>query len=94
MDLHLERRLADAQQAASGARLLGAIHIMGEDNETELGANEEGAVFFESEECLRGITGIMRKPRRAATRGAGPPSAMWARSMKMASSTSPTARAS
>src|SRR3546814_453096 len=32
-----------------GRPILGAIHIMGEDNETELGPNEEGAVFFESE---------------------------------------------
>src|SRR3546814_9683532 len=32
-----------------GRPILGAIHIMGEDNETELAPNEEGAVFFESE---------------------------------------------
>ena len=32
-----------------GRPILGAIHIMGEDNETELGPEQEGAVFFESE---------------------------------------------
>lgn len=32
-----------------GRPILGAVHIMGEDNETELGTDEEGCVFFESE---------------------------------------------
>ncbi len=32
-----------------GRPIMGTVHIMGEDNETELGANEEGAVFFESD---------------------------------------------
>jgi len=32
-----------------GRPILGAVHVMGEDNETELGPNEEGCVFFESE---------------------------------------------
>ncbi len=32
-----------------GRPILGTVHIMGEDNETELGAGEEGTVFFESE---------------------------------------------
>ena len=32
-----------------GRPLLGAVHIMGEDNETELPVGEEGVVFFESE---------------------------------------------
>ena len=32
-----------------GRPILGAVHIMGEDNETELGPNQEGTVFFESE---------------------------------------------
>jgi len=32
-----------------GRPILGSVHIMGEDNETELGVGEEGCVFFESE---------------------------------------------
>ena len=32
-----------------GRPILGAVHIMGEDNETELGPNEEGTIFFQSE---------------------------------------------
>ena len=32
-----------------GRPIMGTVHIMGEDNESELGMGEEGAVFFESE---------------------------------------------
>ena len=32
-----------------GRPILGTVHIVGEDNETELGPDEEGTVFFESE---------------------------------------------
>lgn len=32
-----------------GRAIMGTVHIMGDDNETELGVGEEGGVFFESE---------------------------------------------
>src|SRR3546814_3103503 len=32
-----------------GRAISGTVHIVGEDNETELAVGEEGAVFFESE---------------------------------------------
>ncbi|PAL22508.1 acyl-CoA synthetase [Sphingopyxis sp. GW247-27LB] len=38
-----------AHPGTVGRAIHGAVHIVGEDNETELPAGEEGAVFFESE---------------------------------------------
>ncbi|UKK86044.1 acyl-CoA synthetase [Sphingopyxis sp. BSN-002] len=38
-----------AHKGTVGRPILGALHIVGEDNETELPVGEEGAVFFESE---------------------------------------------
>ena len=36
-------------EGSVGRAALGTVHIVGEDNETELGVGEEGGVFFESE---------------------------------------------
>lgn len=38
-----------AHKGTVGRPIMGALHIVGEDNETELPVGEEGAVFFESE---------------------------------------------
>ncbi len=38
-----------AHKGTVGRAIHGTVHIMGPDNETELGVGEEGAVFFESE---------------------------------------------
>ncbi|HMO76531.1 MAG TPA: acyl-CoA synthetase [Sphingopyxis sp.] len=38
-----------AHKGTVGRPILGAVHIVGEDNETELPVGEEGVVFFESE---------------------------------------------
>ena len=38
-----------AHQGSVGRPIMGALHIVGEDNETELPAGEEGVVFFESD---------------------------------------------
>jgi acyl-CoA synthetase (AMP-forming)/AMP-acid ligase II len=38
-----------AHKGTVGRPILGVLHIVGEDNETELPVGEEGAVFFESE---------------------------------------------
>jgi long-chain acyl-CoA synthetase len=38
-----------AHKGTVGRPIMGVLHIVGEDNETELAVGEEGAVFFESE---------------------------------------------
>src|SRR3546814_20120806 len=41
-----------AHKGTVGSAINGVVHIVGDDNETDLPARQEGAVFFESEQVF------------------------------------------